>query len=133
MVFNNGTSSALDGKDAGDLQNDIYETLTFGKGKEFRNARTLGRSPASNFSGKVYTDNLGALKLPRNICHDVDSISTTNTTSDHTQTTRVRGVRVGTDHKSTREGIVFQNDLVDDTRARLPETETILGSHELIQ
>lgn len=92
--------------------------------------RTLRRCPASNLASKVYTDNLGALQLPGNICHDVDSISAANTTSNHTQTTSVRRVRISTDHESTREGIIFQNDLVDDTRTWLPETETILRIYE---
>jgi hypothetical protein len=35
-------------------------------------------------------------------------------------------VRIGTDHETTGEGIVLKNDLVDDTRAGTPETNTEL-------
>ena len=35
---------------------------------------------------------------------------------------------VCTDHKTTGESVVLEGDLVDDTGARLPETETVGGS-----
>jgi hypothetical protein len=34
---------------------------------------------------------------------------------------------VGTNHHTTREGVVLEDNLMDDTRARLPETKAILG------
>ena len=37
-------------------------------------------------------------------------------------------MRVGTDHKTTREGVVFKNDLVNDARPWSPESETVFGS-----
>src|SRR5947209_6681396 len=100
MVFNDGTSSALDGENASNLQDNIYETLSFKKGNESNSGiRTLGCCPAPNLASKFYADNIGALQLPRNVRHDVNSISAANTTSNHTQTTRVRRMRVSTDHK----------------------------------
>ena len=91
-----------------------------------RSRRTLGSSPAANLSGEVNLDDLRALQLPRKARHDVNSIRTTDTARNHAETTSVRGVRVGTDHETTREGIVFEDDLVDDTRTWPPETKTIL-------
>lgn len=37
-------------------------------------------------------------------------------------------MRVGTDHQTTGESVVLQNDLVDDTGTGLPETDVVLGS-----
>jgi len=36
-------------------------------------------------------------------------------------------VRVSTNHKTTGERVVLEDDLVNDTRAGLPETEAVLG------
>ena len=35
-------------------------------------------------------------------------------------------MRISPDHKTSREGIVLQDNLVDNTRTRFPETNTIL-------
>jgi hypothetical protein len=90
--------------------------------------RTLGGSPAGKLSGQLDTNNLGCLQLPGKTSHDIDGISTTDTDSSHTKTTSVGSVRVGTDEKSTRESVVLEHDLVNDTRARLPETNVVLGA-----
>jgi hypothetical protein len=74
----------------------------------------------------VNSDNLGALQLPRKTGHDIDGIGSTDTTSDHTETTGVRGVRIGTDHHQTWNGVVFEDDLVDNTRTGLPESDSVL-------
>lgn len=74
----------------------------------------------------MHSDDLGALQLPRQTGHDVDGIGTTDTTGDHTQTSRVRGVRVGTDHHETGDGVVFEDDLVNNSRTWLPETDSVL-------
>lgn len=37
-------------------------------------------------------------------------------------------MRVGTDHQTTGESVVLEDDLVDDTRAGLPETDVVLGT-----
>lgn len=37
-------------------------------------------------------------------------------------------MRVGTDHQTTGEGVVLQDNLVNDTGARLPETNVVLAS-----
>jgi hypothetical protein len=86
---------------------------------------TLGSSPARELASKLDTNNLGSLQLPRKTSHDIDGIGTTDTDSSHTKTTSVGSVRVGTDEESTREGVVLKHDLVDDTRARLPETNVV--------
>jgi hypothetical protein len=93
---------------------------------------TLGSGPAAHLAVKVNTDDLGALQLPRDTSHDVDGVGTTDTTSDHTETTGVGGVGVGTDHHETRHGVVLKNDLVDNTGSWLPETDTVLSQSEAI-
>jgi hypothetical protein len=87
---------------------------------------TLGGSPSRELALELNTDDLGALKLPRDVGHDVDSVGTTDTASNHTETTGVRGMRVGSDHETTGERVVLENDLVNDTRTGLPEAETVL-------
>ena len=87
---------------------------------------TLGRRPATNLASEVDLDDLRALQLPRNAGHDVNRVRTTNTASDHAETSSVGGVRVGSDHETAGECIVFEDDLVDDTRAGSPEAHTVL-------
>ena len=90
--------------------------------------RTLGCGPAGKTASKLNTDDLGGLKLPGETSHDIDGISSTDTNSGHTETTGVGGVRVGTDHETTGESVVLEDDLVNDTRAGLPETDVVLGA-----
>lgn len=100
-----------------------------------RCAHTLGSGPARKLAGKLDTNDLGSLQLPRKTGHDVDGVSTTNTNGSHTETTSIRSVRVSTDEKSTRESVVLKHDLVDDTRAGLPETDVVLcarGGKEVV-
>ena len=88
--------------------------------------RTLGSSPSTNLSGQLDTDDFGALEFPWNTSHDVNSISTTNTTSDHSQPAGVWCVRVRSDHQSTWECIVLENNLMNDARAGFPESHIVL-------
>lgn len=111
MVLNDGASTTLDGQDIGDLENDI-----------------LGRGPARELASKLDADNIGSLEFPREVGHDVDGIGTADTNSSHAETTAVGGVGVSADEKTTRESIVLQDDLVDDTGAGLPETNVVLGA-----
>ncbi|KAH3664269.1 hypothetical protein OGAPHI_004621 [Ogataea philodendri] len=107
-VLNNGTSTTLDGSDTSQLQNDI-----------------LWRSPSRHLTGQFDTDDLWSLQFPWETGHDIDGISTTNTNSQLTQTTGVRGVGVGTDQQFTWESIVLKNDLVNDTGTWFPETNVV--------
>jgi hypothetical protein len=91
-----------------------------------RHSHTFRGGPTANLACEVHADDLGALKFPRNTGHDIDSIRTTNTTRDHSQTTSIGRMRVGADHETTREGVVFKDNLMDDTRARFPESKTVL-------
>jgi hypothetical protein len=89
---------------------------------------TLGGGPSGELSGELDTNDLRSLKFPRETSHHIDGISTTDTDSSHSKTTSVGCVRVGTDHQTTGESVVLQNDLVDDTGAGLPETDVVLRS-----
>lgn len=90
--------------------------------------RTLGCGPAGETASKLDTNDLGGLKLPGETSHDIDGVSSTDTNGGHTETTGVGSVRVGTDHKTTGESVVLEDDLVNDTRAGLPETDVVLGA-----
>ena len=110
-VLNDSASASLDGEDTGELEDDV-----------------LGGGPAGELAGELHTNDLGGLELPGEVGHDVDGIGTTDTDGAHTETTSVGGVRVGTDEETTGEGIVLEEDLVDDTRAGLPESDVVLGA-----
>jgi hypothetical protein len=99
--------------------------------KDQSNNPTFGSRPAADLASQVDTNNLGALELPRNTSHDIDGVSTADTTSNHSEAARIGGVRVGTNHKPTRESIVLQYDLVNDTRTGFPKAETILRNCHL--
>ncbi len=110
-VLNNGTSAALDCEDTGELADDI-----------------LGGSPARELTSELHTNNLGGLELPRNVGHDIDGISTTDTDGAHAEATSVGGVGVSANHHATGEGVVLEDNLVDNTRTRVPEAHAVLSS-----
>lgn len=110
-VFDDGASAALDGEDAGELANDI-----------------LGGAPLGELAGELDADDLGGLELPWEAGHDVDGIGATDAHGAGTQTAGVGGVGVGADDHDAGVGIVFEDDLVDDAAAGLPEADAILGA-----
>lgn len=89
---------------------------------------TLGGSPAVELTSQLNTDDLGGLQLPGKVGHDIDSISTTDTDTSHTKTTTVGSVGVSSDEETTGESVVLKNNLVNDTGARAPETNVVLGT-----
>ena len=111
VVLNDSTSTTLDSQKASDLEDNI-----------------LRSSPTRHLTSEPDTDDLRGLQLPRKTSHDIDSVSTTNTNGRHGKTTSVGGVRVSTDHQTTGESIVLQDDLVNDTGTGLPETNVVLAS-----
>lgn len=94
---------------------------------------TLGRRPATNLASEVDLDDLGALQFPRNIGHDVHGIGTADTAGNHAETASVGGMRVRADHKTTGESVVFEDDLVDDTRSWPPEAKAVLQERTYIE
>lgn len=110
VVLDDSTSTTLDGQETGDLEDNV-----------------LRRGPARHLAGQTDTNDLGGLQLPGQTSHDIDSVSTTDTNGGHGQTTSVGSVRVGTDHQTTGESVVLQDDLVNDTGTGLPETNVVLG------
>lgn len=110
-VLNNGAGTSLDGEDTSELQDNI-----------------LGGGPSMELSSELNSNNLGGLELPRESSHHIDGIGTTDTNGSHTKTTSVGGVRVSSDHKTSGEGVVLNDNLVNDTRTGLPETHAVLGT-----
>ena len=89
---------------------------------------TLGRGPTGHLASEPDTSDLRSFQLPGETSHDIDGISTADTDGGHAKTTSVRGVGVSSNHQTTRESIVLQDDLVNDTGAGLPEANVILSS-----
>jgi len=110
VVFDDAVGTTADGELASNPEDDI-----------------LWRNPRVQLASDVNTDDLGSLKLERKASHNIDSISTTDTDSDHAHTTSVGGVTVSADHHTTRESVVLEDELVDDTRARAPVAHAVLG------
>lgn len=97
--------------------------------------RTLGSSPARELASQLNTNDLGSLQFPGKVGHDVNSIGTADTDSSHTETTSIGSVRVSTDQETTGEGIVLEDDLMDDTGAGTPEANVVLcarGGEEVV-
>lgn len=90
-----------------------------------RSKHTLWCCPSSNFACQVDANDFGTLEFPRNASHNIDCICTTYTTCNHPETTSIGSVRVGSYHEPTGERVVFENDLMDDTRAWFPEPESV--------
>src|SRR5690606_32879711 len=62
---------------------------------------------------------------PGHARHHINSISASHADGNHSKTSGIYSVRIGSDHHATRERIVFQHYLVDDTSTWFPETNTI--------
>ena len=75
----------------------------------------------------MYTNQAGHFQFPFHTSHHIYCIGTTNADGNHTQTTCIGRMRIRTYHHSTREGIIFQYHLMNDTRTRLPEADTVSG------
>eukprot|EP00053_Salpingoeca_punica_P020385 m.211399 g.211399 ORF g.211399 m.211399 type:complete len:843 (+) comp18318_c0_seq1:197-2725(+) len=109
-VLDDGAGAALDGEDAGELEDDV-----------------LGRGPALELALEVDANDLGALELPGQASHHVDGVSAADADAEAAEAAAVRGVAVCADDEGAGEGVVLQDDLVDDAAAGLPEANAVLG------
>lgn len=91
----------------------------------------LGSSPAAKLARELDTGNQRRLELPGGVGESVNGVGTTDTNGQHAETASVGSVRVGAEHEETGSGVVLENDLVDDTRSRGPELDTVLFSGRL--
>ena len=107
-VLDNGAGAALDGENAGDLEDDIF-----------------GGGPAAEFAFKMDADEFGKFEFPGHAGHDIDGVGAADADRDHTEAAGVGGVGVGADHHAAGEGVVFEDDLVDDAGAGFPEAEAV--------
>ena len=110
-VLDNGTGATLDGQLAGDFEDDV-----FGGGPTIQGPRELD------------ADELWPAHTESAADHDVDGVGAAHADGDHPEAAGVGGVGVGADHHPAGEGVLLENDLVDDARARLPEPEAVLGA-----
>src|SRR5690606_19899404 len=85
----------------------------------------LGSTPAGEFTGKLHSNKFGHFQLPWQTSHYIHRIRTTNTNSNHAQSTCIWSMRVCPHHHTSREGIILEYHLVDDTRTRFPKSNSI--------
>jgi len=111
-ILDDGPGAPLHSQHACHLQDDIF-----------------GGGPAVQPAGKSDADKLGHLQLPGHACHYVHRIGAAHADGNHTQSTRIGGVRIGTNHHSSRKGIILQHHLVDDPGAGFPEAYPIFVAH----
>ena len=109
-VFDDRAGAALDGEFVGDAQDDVF-----------------GRGPAVEFAGQVDADQSGHGHAPAESGHHVNGVRAADADRDHAHAAGVGRVRVGADHHAAGKGVVLEDDLVDDPRARLPEAGAIAG------
>ena len=107
-VLDDGAGAALDGQDAGHLEDHV-----------------LGRGPAVELAGQLDADHGRPAQLPGHAHHHVDRVRAADADGHHAQPAGVGGVAVGADHHAAGEGVVLQHHLVDDARARLPEAHAV--------
>ena len=117
-VLDDATRSALHREDAGHLEDDV-----------------LGAGPTAHLAGQLDADQFGEFQLPGHAGHDVHGVGTAHTDGDHSQTTRIHGMAIRSDHHAAWEGVVLEHHLVDDAGAGLPEPDAILvgdGLEEIV-
>ena len=113
-VFEDGVGSALYGKNAEDFENHI-----------------LRSGPAREFTCEMHTNETWHLEFPRLTGQHIYGISTTYTYGHHAETTSIRSMRIGTHHHTSRECIVFEHYLMDDSGTRSPESDMIFLRNRL--
>ncbi len=117
-VFDDMVGSALDGEDSCEFEDHVF-----------------GGGPAVEFAGQAYADQFGHTDGPCESRHHFGGIGSTDTDSDHAESTGVGGMGVGSDHHTTGECVVFEDNLVDDACAGFPEAHAVFvggGAEEVI-
>ncbi len=109
-IFKNGVGTALDGQHAGELEDDV-----------------LGRGPALERAGQAHADDARHPELPGHARHHIHRIGAAHADRQHAHAARIGCMGVRPDHHAAREGIVLQDDLMDDAGTRLPETDAVAG------
>ena len=109
-VFDDGTCSSFHGKNPGDFQDHV-----------------LRARPARDRTSEFDADYLWPANIERKSRHHIHRVCAANADCHHTQSTRVRGVAVSSDHHSARECIVFEDNLVNDAATRSPKSDSVFG------
>jgi len=87
----------------------------------------LGRRPPVQAAGELDADDFRLQDLPVETGHHIHRVGPADADRDHPETAGVGGVGVGTDHHPAGEGVVFEDHLVDDPGAWLPEADAVAG------
>ena len=96
---------------------------------------SLGLDQPDSEPREAHADDLRPAHVEREPGHHVDGVSPADADGDHPEATGVGRVRVGADHHPAREGVVLQDDLMDDPAARAPEPDPVArrdGAQELV-
>src|ERR1700753_441846 len=89
---------------------------------------TFWSSPSRQLASKPNPNDLWCLQFPWKISHNVDSVSTADTNGSHSKTSGIWCMGISTNHQATRESIILENNLMNDTGARFPEANVIFGT-----
>ena len=81
----------------------------------------LRRGPAAERPGEPYANQPRPLQLPGHAGHHVYRVGSAYPHCDHAEPTGVRRVGVGADHQAAGEGVILEDDLVDDPGAGFPK------------
>ena len=94
-----------------------------------RRITSFGDDQPRELTGESHADESWPSQVEGEPRHGVDGVAATDPDGHHRQSAGVRRVAVGPDHQAARKGVVLQDDLMDDARARLPEADAETGAH----
>ncbi len=73
----------------------------------------------------MHADHFREFQFPCHSRHHIHGIRTADTDGDHSQSARVRRMRVRADHHSAGECIILKHNLMDNSRTRFPESDSV--------
>jgi len=88
----------------------------------YQGVLTFRGGPARHLAGELDADELGSLEFPWKVCHHIHGVRTADADSTHAESTSVGRMGIGSDQEAAGEGIVFEDDLMDNATARSPES-----------
>ena len=107
-VFKDGICAALDGQNAENFEDHVFRSC-----------------PSREFALKMNTNKTRHLEFPWLSGQHVYRICTAHTYCYHTETSGIGRMRVGSYHHTTREGIILEHHLMDDSSSWTPESNMI--------
>src|ERR1700761_4714204 len=109
MILKNVSSPSPDRKPPSKMQNDVLRTR-----------------PSAQLAFQPYSSYLRCFEFPWSVHERVNSIRTSNTNRNSTQSTSIWRMAIRTEHHQSRRCIVLQDSLMYNSRTRGPELNAIL-------